>query len=180
MNRSANGAALTLYNPYYGMCLDDPSSSTANGTKQVVWPCSGNQDQEWTLPRGPIQSGIPGKCVDDSGNLTTNGNKIDLYPCNGTAAEQWLVKTDSTVRIHSKCLDVRGGGTASGTLVDLYSCNGTGAQQWRLISDGGGVMLENPRSGLCLADPGDSTTNGVQLEIRGCTATNPGRFWRAS
>lgn len=177
---SANGGVLALYNPGYGMCLDDPGSSTGNGTKQVVWPCDGNQNQEWTLPRGPIESAIPGKCVDDSGNRTANGNKIDVRTCNGTAAQSWVVNTDSTVRIHRKCLDVRGGGTTSGTLVDLYSCNGTGAQRWRLITDGGGVMLMNPRSGLCLADPRDSTVNGTRLQILSCMTSDPGRAWRIS
>jgi hypothetical protein len=175
---SANAAALALYNPQYQMCLSDPGSSTTNGTAQVVWPCNGNRNQEWTPPQGRIASGIPGKCVDDSGNLTANGNKIDLSACNGTAAQRWVVRTDATVRIHGKCLDVRGGGTAIGTLVDLYSCNGTGAQQWRLVSGGGGATLENPHSGLCLTDPGDSTVNGTQLQIRGCTSSDPGRVWR--
>lgn len=178
---TANGENLTLYNPGSGMCLDDPGSSTVNGTSQVVWTCDGNQKEEWTLPRGPIQSGIPGMCADDSGNLTTNGNKIDIYACvDGSTAQIWGPKVDGTVRIHAKCLDVRGGGTSSGTLVDLYTCNGSGAQQWRLVADGGGVMLQNPQSGLCLADPGGSTTNGTSLAIMPCKSTYPSRFWRVS
>jgi GH25 family lysozyme M1 (1,4-beta-N-acetylmuramidase) len=181
VNPTANVENLTLYNPGSGMCLDDPGSSTTNGTKQVVWFCDGNQKEEWKLPRGPIQSGIPGLCVDDSGNLTANGSKIDISTCvAGSTAQIWGPKLDGTVRIHAKCLDVHGGGTASGTLVDLYTCNGTAAQQWHLVADGGGVMLKNPQSGLCLADPGGSTTSGTQLEIMSCKSTYPSRFWRAS
>ena len=181
VNPTANAEKLTLYNPGSGMCLDDPGSSTTNGTNQVVWFCDGNTKEEWTLPRGLIQSGIPGMCVHDSGNRTTNGNKIDIYACKNTWSSQiWTTKTNGTVGIHSKCLNVRHGGTTSGTLVNLYTCNGTGAQQWRLIADGGGVMLTNPRSGLCLADPGGSITNGIQLKIMPCRSTYPSRFWRVS
>jgi Ricin-type beta-trefoil lectin domain len=147
----------------------------------VVWFCDGNTKEEWTLPGGLIQSGIPGMCVHDNGNRTTNGNKIDIYACKNTWSSQiWTTKTNGTVGIHSKCLNVRNGGTTSGTLVNLYTCNGTGAQQWRLIADGGGVMLKNPRSGLCLADPGGSITNGTQLTIMPCRSTYPSRFWRVS
>jgi GH25 family lysozyme M1 (1,4-beta-N-acetylmuramidase) len=180
VNPSAGGSAPSLYNPAYGMCLDDPNGSTANGNKQVVWPCDGNSHQQWTLPGGPVQSGIPGQCVDDYKNQTANGTKIDIAGCNGTTAQAWKVQTNGTIQIHGKCLDVHGSGTTSGTPVDLYSCTGTGAQRWRLIADGGGVMLQNPHSGLCLADPGGSTTAGTQLVIMGCTATNPARYWRAS
>ena len=143
-------------------------------------PCSGGQNQEWTLPRGPIESGIPGKCIADYPNLTTKANKIALNPCNGTAAQLWMAGPDGTVRTGGKCLEVHSGGTASGTLVDTYRCNGAGAQRWRLISDGGGVMLKNPRSGLCLADPGDSTVNGARLEILSCSRHDPGMAWRVA
>jgi GH25 family lysozyme M1 (1,4-beta-N-acetylmuramidase) len=177
---SASGDALALYNPGSGMCLNDPGSSTTNGTQQTVWPCDGSGGQEWTLPGGPVQSDIPGKCLDDYKNLTTNGNKVDEYSCNGAKAQIWTAHTDGTVRHDGKCLNVSGGGTASGTLVNLYSCNGSSAQVWRLTAIGGGVMLQNPHSGLCLTDPADSTVNGTQLQIGACSRTDPGDNWRVS
>jgi GH25 family lysozyme M1 (1,4-beta-N-acetylmuramidase) len=181
LNPLANTDALALYNPGSGMCLDDPAASTTNGTKQVVWPCDGNNHQEWTLPPGLIQSGVPGKCADDSQNLTADGNKIDIASCaTRSAAQQWRVSTDGTVRIHGKCLNVRGGRTASGTRVNLYSCSGTAAQQWRQVAESSGTMLQNPHSGLCLADPASSTVNGTQLRILSCSVTNLGRLWRTS
>jgi len=180
VNPAATGTALSLYNPALGMCLSDPNSSRVNGTGQIAWPCAGGSNREWTLPAGPVQSGIAGKCLDDYHNLTTNGTKVDLNTCNGSAAQMWSMATDNSVRIHSKCLDVNSGGTAAGTRVELYQCNGTTAQQWRLLSNGGGVMLENPPSGLCLTDTADSMVNGKQLQIRACEQTDPGRNWRAS
>ena len=180
VSASANSGGVTLYNPGYAMCLDDPGSSTTNGTKLVAWPCNGGKNQEWTLPRGPIESGIPGKCVTDVPILTAKASKVVVRACNGTATQVWTAYLDGTIRTAGKCLDVRDGGTTSGSLVDLSRCNRTGAQRWRLVSDGGGVVLRNPRSGLCLADPGDSVVNGTRLEILSCARQDPGRVWRVS
>jgi hypothetical protein len=73
------------------------------------------------------------------------------------------VVKDDTIRIHGKCLRVRS--AASGTLADLYTCNGSTAQRWQLQTEG---ELVNPRSHLCLTDPGSSTRNGKQLKILSC------------
>jgi GH25 family lysozyme M1 (1,4-beta-N-acetylmuramidase) len=175
---SLGATPVTLLNPASGMCLDDPGRSTTNGTRVVVGPCDGLKDQAWTLPAGPVSSQIPGRCLDDSGNRTANATKIDLWACNGGAAQQWTAEPDGTVRIHGKCLDVLNGGTASGTPVELWSCNGSGAQQWHLVPGGGGVILANPASALCLTDPGDATANGTGLQIATC-ASATGQVWRA-
>jgi GH25 family lysozyme M1 (1,4-beta-N-acetylmuramidase) len=180
VNPAAGTRPIALVNPGSSMCLEDPGSSTTSGTHVVLWPCNGYQNEEWTPPPGPVDSGIPGKCLDDRGNGTANLTKIDIWACNGTAAQSWTVEPDGTLRINGKCLDVHRSGTASGTLVDLYTCNGTGAQQWQLIPVGTWDTLVNPESGLCLADPGDATTNGTQTEIITCAASDPGMTWRFS
>ena len=84
------------------------------------------------------------------------------------------------MRINGKCLDVAGGAKTGDSPVDLFSCNGTQAQQWRLVPLGSGVMLVNPGSGMCLADPTDATVNGTQLAINPCTTSDPGMSWRVS
>jgi hypothetical protein len=66
---------------------------------------------------------------------------------------------------------------ASGTLADLWSCDGSGAQQWQLIPHGGGAEVVNPQSGLCLADPGDTSAKGTAMQIITCTGS-PGEGWR--
>jgi GH25 family lysozyme M1 (1,4-beta-N-acetylmuramidase)/3D (Asp-Asp-Asp) domain-containing protein len=167
-----------LVNPHSSMCLTDPASSTTNGTQVQIQGCTGSTSQKWTLPAGPAASGIAGKCLDDSANSTTNGNKIDIWTCNNTTEQNWIAEPDGTVRIHGKCLDVYHSGTTSGTRVDLYSCNGTAAQQWNIVASGAGSTLVNPQSGLCLADPGDSTVNGTGNVIATCTAA-AGQAWRA-
>ena len=68
--------------------------------------------------------------------------------------------------------------TASGTPVDLLSCNASASQQWRISAAGGGALVQNPASGLCLADPGDATGNGTAVVVASCTAGDPGMDWR--
>ena len=182
--RSVNPAVgshhTTLVNPRSGMCLADPQFSETNGTKVVLWPCNGYANESWALPPGPVASQLPGLCLDDSSNQTADGTKIDIWGCNGSAAQAWLAGPDGTVRINGKCLDIVKGATASGSPVDLFTCNGTKAQQWNLTGTGTGITLVNPSSGMCLADPGDSTADGTQLVIASCAAGDPGMSWRVS
>jgi hypothetical protein len=37
-----------LVNPASGRCLDDPNSSTTNGTQLEIWDCNGGANQRWT------------------------------------------------------------------------------------------------------------------------------------
>jgi GH25 family lysozyme M1 (1,4-beta-N-acetylmuramidase) len=177
-NPAVGAHPTALVNPWSGMCLADPGSSRIDGTQVQLWPCDGFANQSWSLPAGPVASQIPGMCLDDSANLSANKTKVDIWACNGTPAQAWQAQPDGTVRINGKCLDVKSGATASGSPVDLYSCNGNQGQQWRLVPAGMGITLVNPVSGLCLADPGDSTTAGTQLVIATCTPGDPGMSWR--
>ncbi|HEY2550293.1 MAG TPA: ricin-type beta-trefoil lectin domain protein [Streptosporangiaceae bacterium] len=177
---SAGAGPTTLVSRWAGECLSDPASRTRNGTLLVISSCDGKPHQAWTLPAGPAASQIPGKCLDDSLNQTADGTKIDISTCNGSAAQSWTVQPDGTVLVHGKCLTISGNGTAAGTAVELDSCHGITGQQWRMIPSGSGAMLKNLRSGRCLADPADATTDGTQLEILTCSTTDPGMAWRVS
>jgi GH25 family lysozyme M1 (1,4-beta-N-acetylmuramidase) len=173
------GTGTELINPHSGKCLDDPYSRTGNGTKLDIWTCNGGPQQRWTLPAGPVASGVAGKCLDDTGYSTSNGNKIQSWQCDGGTSQNWTAEPDGTVRVYGKCLDVTGYGTTSGTAIQLWSCDsGDRAQQWRVVP--AGVIageLVNPNSGMCLADPGDSAVNGTKLVIEPCSAANPGMSW---
>ena len=175
ISSSAGASATTLLNPWSGMCLADPSAT--KGTRIVIRKCAGTASQSWTLPAGPLKSQVPGKCLDDAGDSAASGTKIDIQTCNGTAAQRWTVKQNGTVRVHSRCLGLRNHGSTAGTKSALYSCDGTAAQIWHLTPSGSGLMLINPRSGLCLADPDASTVNGTQLELATCGPA-PAARWR--
>jgi GH25 family lysozyme M1 (1,4-beta-N-acetylmuramidase) len=179
-NPALGSRRTALVNPRSGMCLADPGFSTAGSARMALWPCNGYANEAWTLPPGPVMSQIAGMCLDDSGDQTANATKVDAFGCDGTAGQVWQAELDGTVRINGKCLDVARGARASGSPVDLFTCNGTPAQQWHLVSQGAAVTLMNPGSGLCLADPGDSTVAGTQLVIATCVAGDPGMSWRIS
>ena len=148
---------------YHAVVTATGGSGTA-GSAPFTWtvtaaPSSG--------PAGPVRLNLGGKCLDDNGNMTTNGTKVVIWTCNGSTAQKWTVVQDDTLRIHGKCLRVKS--ATSGTLADLYTCNGSTAQRWQLQTGG---ELVNPRSGLCLTDPGSSTANGKQLTISSCPGTS--------
>jgi GH25 family lysozyme M1 (1,4-beta-N-acetylmuramidase) len=179
-NPSAGATAIGFLNVGTGKCLADPGSSKTNGTRVVISACDGGHDQAWRLPAGPLRSQIGGKCADDKADNTADGAVVDLWTCNGGGAQNWLTWFGGELAVNGKCLTVTGGATAAGTPAELSTCGTSAAQQWRLTPAGNGVSLMNPQSGLCLADPGDTVTNGTQLQILTCDASDPGTIWRAS
>jgi GH25 family lysozyme M1 (1,4-beta-N-acetylmuramidase) len=171
------GSGAVLVNAAAGLCLAGSSSGTG-GAQAWISSCNGKVNQKWTLPAGPVVSEVPGMCLNDQGASTADGNPVVIWSCNGQAAQNWTVQPDGTLRFSGKCLDITNSGPASGTPVDLLSCNASASQQWRISAAGGGTQLENPASGLCLADPGDATGNGTAVVVASCTAGDPGLAWR--
>ena len=125
------------------------------------------------MPAGPVVSEVPGICLTDQSGSTAAGNPVVAAACSGQSGQDWAVQPDGTVRFAGACLDISGSNA-----VDLATCNGGAAEQWRIIAAGGGQWLQNPQSGLCLAVPADSVTNGTQLTAGSCTASDPGTVWR--
>jgi Ricin-type beta-trefoil lectin domain/Concanavalin A-like lectin/glucanases superfamily/Fibronectin type III domain len=169
------GANGSLVNPATGMCLDDPHSTTVNGTQLDLYTCNSTAAQEWRLPytglnyAGALKSGIAGKCVDDTGSSIANGNKIQLYTCNGDKAQDWVVSSDGTVRAFGACLDNTGGVAANGNPIQLWTCiPGEADQQWEPGPDG---YLVNPGTNMCLDDPHSTTVDGTQLDLYVCNGT---------
>jgi hypothetical protein len=172
------GTGAGLANGTAGLCLAGSSSGTG-GVQAWISPCKGKVSQKWTLPAGPVVSEVPSLCLDDKSDSTVNGNPVVMETCDGHAAQQWTVKPDGTVQLAGKCLDIHSSPATSGAMVDLYSCsNGSAGQQWRVSAAGGGAQLQNPASGLCLADPGDASGNGTAVVVASCTAGDPGLVWR--
>jgi GH25 family lysozyme M1 (1,4-beta-N-acetylmuramidase) len=162
-----------LANGTAGLCLGGSSSGTG-GVQAWISPCQGKVNQKWTLPAGPVVSEVPGMCLNDQGASTADGNPVVIWSCDGQAAQNWTVQPDGTLRFAGKCLDA----ASSGTSLDLLSCNASAPQQWRISAAGGGALVENPASGMCLADPGDATGNGTAVVVASCTAGDPGLVWR--
>lgn len=169
-----------LYNPQSQKCLDDPGKSTTNGTQVDIRTCRGGSSQAWTLPASPIQVGIAGKCLDDTGNSSANGTKIELWTCNGHSSQKWTIGLNGSLRIHGKCIDVPKHSKLDGARLILYTCNTNVKtnmnQLWFLGIYG---QLENFNSEKCLADPGNSTTDGTWLIQWDCYSP-AGQIWAVS
>jgi hypothetical protein len=158
-----NNGAHSLY--FDGQISDVQTWNTALTPAQIA-DVSGMQPA--AMPSGPLASAVPGECVDDPQGTLTSGTRVQIYACNGSPAQDWTLYPDGTIRpgAHTGvCVEVAQAGTAVGSLVRLYTCNSTVAQQWQTLPDG---QVKNPHSGLCLADPGGTTTNSTQLTIETC------------
>ena len=178
-----NGAG-ELRNHQTGKCLNDPGGKSANGTQLDFWTCNGSAGEEWLPPATSFyDSDNAGLCLDDRGDKSANGTDVVLWTCDNGTAEMLAFYPAATVdgdyvdalRMNGKCIEANGGGTAVGTKIVLYSCNGSGAEKWRIVYNYRPLTilwdLENPQSGLCLLDPGQSTAKGTQLRLGQCDSS---------
>ena len=110
-------------------CLDDPMSAATNGTQPIIWDCSGQSNQRWTVTGNTIR--VFGKCLDAPFGAVA-GDDVILFDCNGGANQQWAFNADGSIRgVDSRlCLDVTGNATGNGTLVQLWTCTGAANQRW--------------------------------------------------
>ena len=134
---TTGGATGALHAVGAGKCLDDPNSTTTQGTQQQIYSCNGQANQTWTHNSAnelTVTVGGTTLCLDANGKGTTNGTKAILWACNGQTNQQWNLNANGTVTgVQSGlCLDVTGASTANGALVDLWACSGAGNQRWTL------------------------------------------------
>jgi GH25 family lysozyme M1 (1,4-beta-N-acetylmuramidase) len=172
-----------------GRCLAD--TGTKNGARAVAAVCQATPNntgsastpstsQQWTLPAGPLTSGIAGYCAS---NLRASGTRlgtVTLRACDGTSSQAWTLQPDGALSVGGKCLGLAGGATAPGTRVRLVTCGHAADQVWQLAGGPIGVHVVSPVAGLCLADPGDRAKTGTQLVLGACVADDPGITWRVS
>ncbi|GJF31068.1 alpha-1,2-mannosidase [Kitasatospora sp. NE20-6] len=114
-------------------CMDDYTSSNANGTKIVVWDCNGSGAQQWTQTGGTLR--VNGKCLDITAGGTANGTLVDLWDCTGGANQQWQAVNGTLVNpATGRCLDVPGFDTTNGVQLDIWDCDNGANQKWNLTT----------------------------------------------
>jgi hypothetical protein len=176
-----------VYNVPTAWCVDDPNFDTAAGTQLQDAYCTGSIAQRWLLPGsttgpdtfpivtnyGPVDSGLSGECMDayGSSNGASPGQIVAINNCDGDLAQDWTVWTDNTIRAWNLCLDASGAN--AGALAELEDCDGAASQVWTPQSNG---SLVDSASGLCLEDPGATTTAGVQLDLHSCSGAADQRW----
>ena len=183
------GSKAVLTNTSNGRCLADTGSS--NGAPAVAAVCQAtlnntgssstpSTSQQWTLPAGPLTSGIPGNCASNVQSTGQQIGAVTLRGCNGTSSQAWTLEPSGQLNIGGQCLGLTAGATTPGTRVRLGPCTTAPSQIWQVAGGPIGVRILNPLAGLCLSDPGDSATAGTQLVIGPCVASDPGILWRVS
>jgi 3D (Asp-Asp-Asp) domain-containing protein len=147
-----------------GKCLTDPGNSTTNSIQLQVAACKNTANQHWGLPVSLVGAvkGYDSKCVDDYFGRTTAGNKVDLYSCTGGSPQRITLAAGSQLHVQGQCV------TAGSIDVYIYPCTSTASKVWTYQPSGEWV---NAATGKCLTDPGNSTTNGTQLQVTACKNT---------
>jgi hypothetical protein len=170
---SVTGAGGEVYNPASRMCLNVPAGGLA-GSQLDIAPCTGAPAQEWILPASPIVSGVVGRCLDLGGGRAA-GTPVIIGKCDGSAAEKFRLGPDGTVQSGGMCLNVTANSATDGSGVRLSACDRAANEIFQFAAYG---MIENPGSGKCLADPGDSTASGTRVVLEDCYGL-PGEVWAA-
>jgi len=183
------GSKAVLTNVGDGRCLADTGST--NGSRAVAAVCqvkfnntgsssTPSTSQQWTLPAGPLTSGIPGNCASNVRSSSQQVGAVTLQTCNGTSSQAWILEPSGQLSLGGQCLGLTAGATTPGTRVRLGTCATYPSQIWQITAGPIGVRILNPLAGLCLSDPGDSSTAGTQLVIGPCVTSDPGILWRVS
>jgi hypothetical protein len=160
-----------LQNPATRKCL---SAAGATGTQVRLQACGNGPAESWTLPAGPVTSGIAGMCL---AYAAASADPLVIRPCRNEAGEQFRFMANGAIRavLPGSCLDA-GGSMLDGSAVKVGSCDGSISQAW-LIGPGG--ELTSMSSGKCLADPRDNATAGTGLVQEDCYG-QPGEVWAAN
>ena len=141
----ASGSPVSSGSAYHivltgGQVIDDPGSSTAEGTQLIVYsqnnPASSNQ--EWTFTENSdgsytIKNDSSGLCMDDSGASDSAGSEIIQWACSGNTNQHWsIVPKGSSYQLVSRQsgLPVTSSGTADLSTLTQQTNTGSSLQQW--------------------------------------------------
>ncbi len=154
---SADSAYATF--SLYGTYFDWWSRYRSDGYASYLWPA---QRAVNALHQGTVTSALIGSCLGYPSDQ--RGALVELENCGTAAADQMWTVRGSTLR-------TEGGLCLSATAMHrsaplaVRTCDQSTLQAWLLRS---GDTLRNAGSGLCLNDPGASTSPGLVLDDAPC------------
>ena len=139
-NLIANGTyVITSVNS--GLAIDDPNSSTTNGTVMQQYTVNNGANQQWTVNNLgnnviTLTNGASGMLLDVAGASKLNSALVDQWPATGGTNQQWKIISlggghyELTSVNSGLALDVVGGVKTVGAQIDQYAYSGTAWQQW--------------------------------------------------
>jgi GH25 family lysozyme M1 (1,4-beta-N-acetylmuramidase) len=151
-----------------GKCLDDPSSSTANGTKVDLWSCTGKSNQSWTTVQdGTIR--VLGHC------LAASGSTVVLWGCSSSFLnQQWRAATDSELvnAASGLCLYYPNANAGNGAKPTMSTCANIAPQS--------GEHWARPAGSVVSGEPGKCmAVSGSTVELASC-ANVAAQHWAMS
>jgi hypothetical protein len=149
---------VTIFNVYFGMCLQPVSGSADQGVAIVQEPCNDSAAQQWiqiplvgagthymnALSGTVFPANSPGLCLDARGGAA-NRTPVQQWTCNGISNENWEPEqggpnggplVSEVAHSNGYCLDIPGGQKIVGLAMQIYRCNGTISQIWQLKQAG--------------------------------------------
>jgi O-glycosyl hydrolase len=186
----------TITNQASGLCVDDPSGATANGTKLQQFTClGGNNSQSWlfTATTGGYYEVTSRNSTtaawDVTGKKSAAGTGMELYAYGGGTNQQFLPVLLSTGYYEFKdrnsglCLNVPSGTTTLNQQLQINTCNGATSESFKLsaivpaVSTTHYYQVVNEASGLCIDDPAGVLTNGTKLQQYTCVSGDVSQEW---
>jgi Ricin-type beta-trefoil lectin domain/IPT/TIG domain len=160
---SCTPTSCTVQSPPGELGVVDVRVSTSGGQSTIL------PADRFSYNVGPGQVAAANRhCLNDAHSSTSIGNKIDVWTCaNGRLGQIWLYTGYHSLRVVGKCLSVAGLYREAKAV--LAGCAGRPSEHWLAEPASAGLVeYRNPASGLCLTDPGNSTTNGTAVVIMAC------------
>jgi hypothetical protein len=185
VNPSASAFSGFVQNQASHQVLDDPGSSTANGTKIQQYPVNWGTNQEWAFV--PLADGhdlivnqYSGKVLDDPGSSLEPGTQIQQFQINGGLNQEWAVESlgQGTFLIvnasdNGLVLEDPGFSTAPGTIIEQDALNYGLNQEWSFIQPSTQIQViraskaAEPQSGPAVVTTTDSSKPTAGLVIGG-------------
>ncbi|MFI1714950.1 RICIN domain-containing protein [Streptomyces litmocidini] len=124
-----------------GKALDNPNSSTADGTQLITWTPNGGNNQKWTFTQQPdgsyeIRNSQSGKCADIENGSTGAGARVIQWTCHGGGNQRWNVvrQSSGTYGVASVLsgLSLTSASTTDGAAVTQQPDTGGALQRWTI------------------------------------------------
>lgn len=171
-----------------GLCLAPQGGSLSSGVPLTQVACGLGLESAWTVAVPPVSEWNAAPAPDTTKRYVLQARGVNLEAAvnsnsyfalaaagaglpvtfSANADGTWAIKKAGT----NTCMD--GYGSAD---LGTWGCHGADNQKWRLLTHpGGGVALQNVRSGTCVQPTGGATTVGTLLVRQPCT-DEPTQRW---
>jgi len=116
------------------LCLDVQWGNPAAGTPVWLWPCVGNDAQQWVYdrPSGTIRNPVYDKCLDVQWGNPARSTPVWIWDCIGSDAQKWTYDPETGVLQNAlgTVLDIQWGELQASTPVWTWDRHEGPAQRW--------------------------------------------------